>query len=261
MTNKRWGNRSDLFFRSSLGLFMEADGNLDNDQKFITPAKNKPMPASTRREQGGIYVFQALAGTYKVLLDEDNLTVQFDCLEEKWLPAVYVRGTLKNFRWKHEVQADSLNVLRHIGHGIYQGVIELEEDNSVTSGKFAIKADFDEGSAEAIYCPAKDATPIEIGGAAVPVYRWNDSSKCVLAPIGKLLVTFDMNHGWVKIDDPDNPSSIEKLGFTTLPKNAQVGIYTLDGRKVYSGMSQWNTATPGIYIMVKDGQAKKVLVK
>ena len=40
-----------------------------------------------------------------------------------------------------------------------------------------------------------------------------------------------------------------------------MGIYTLDGRKVYSGMSQWNTATPGIYIMVKDGQAKKVLVK
>ena len=34
-----------------------------------------------------------------------------------------------------------------------------------------------------------------------------------------------------------------------------------DGRKVYSGMSQWNTATPGIYIMVKDGEAKKVLVK
>lgn len=261
MTNKRWGNRSDLFFRSSLGLFMEADGDLDNDQKFITPAKNKPMPASTRREQGGIKVFQALAGTYKVVLDEDNLTVQFDCLEEKWLPAVYVRGTLKNFRWKHEVQADSLNVLRHIGHGIYQGVIELEEDNSVTSGKFAIKADFDEGGTEAIYCPAKDATPIEKGGAAVPVYRWNDQSKCVLAPIGKLLVTFDMNHGWVKIDDPDNPSSIEKLGLTTLPKNAQVGIYTLDGRKVYSGMSQWNTATPGIYIMVKDGQAKKVLVK
>ena len=70
-----------------------------------------------------------------------------------------------------------------------------------------------------------------------------------------------MNNGWVKITDPDNPNSIEQFGLTTVPKNTAVGIYTLDGRKVYSGMSQWNTATPGIYIMVKDGETKKVLVK
>ena len=259
---KRWGNRSDLFFKSSLGMYIQPAEDLDSDQKFITPAKTKPIPVNTKNDRNnGIKTFQALAGTYRVLLDNDNLTMQFECLEEKWLDAVYVRGTLKNFRWKHEVQADSLNVLRHQGHGIYQGLIELEEDNSVTSGKFAIKADFDDGSSEAIYCPAKDATPIALNGEAVPVYRYNDAGKCLLAPIGRLLVTFDMNNGWVRIADPDTPDAIEKVGLGTLPRNAQVGIYTLDGRKVYSGMSQWNTATPGIYIMVRDGQARKVLVK
>lgn len=257
----RWGNRADLFFKSSLGLYMEPEASLDNDQKFITPAKNKPMATSTKRERNGIRVFQALGGTYRVLLDERNLTVQYECVDEKWLDAVYVRGTLKGFRWQHAVQEDSLNVLRHVGHGVYQGVIDLEEDNSVTSGKFAIKADFNDTSSEAIYSPKVDGTPIDIDGEAVPVYRWNDSSKCLLAPIGKLFVTFDMNNGWVKISDPDNPDSIEKIGLTTVPTNTAVGIYTLDGRKVYSGNSQWNTATPGIYIMVKDGQARKVLVK
>ena len=257
----RWGNRADLFFKSSLGLYMEPEASLDNNQKFITPAKTKPMPTSTKRERDGIRVFQALAGTYRVLLDERNLTVQYECVDEKWLDAVYVRGTLKNFRWENKVQEDSLNILRHVGHGVYQGVIDLEEDNSVTSGKFSIKASFGDNSSEAIYSPTVDATPIEINGEAVPVYRWNDSSKCLLAPIGKLLVTFDMSNGWVKITDPDNPDSVEKIGLTTVPTNTAVGIYTLDGRKVYSGNSQWNTATPGIYIMVKDGQARKVLVK
>ena len=260
MSNKRWGNRSDLFFKSSMGMFLEPGADLDSDQKFITPAKKQPIAVNTRNSNV-TKTFQSVAGTYKVLFDENNLTMQFECIEEKWLPAVYVRGTLKNFRWQHAIQEDSLNVLRHVGHGVYQGVIDLEEDNSVTSGKFAIKADFDDTSAEAVYSPDKDATPIEIDGEAVPVYRRNDTGKCLLAPIGKLFVIFDMNYGWVKLTDPDNPNAIEKIGLSTLPKNAQVGIYTLDGRKVYSGMSQWNTATPGIYIMVKDGQAKKVLVK
>ena len=259
---KRWGNRSDLFFKSSLGMYIQPAEELDNDQKFITPAKNAPIPVNTKNDRNnGIKTFQAVAGTYKVLLDDENLTMQFECLEEKWLPAVYVRGTLKDFRWKHAVQEDSLNVLRHVGHGVYQGVINLEEDNSVTHGKFAIKATFNDGGSEAIYNPIKDATPIEVGGEAVPVFRYCDGGKCLLAPIGKLFVTFDMNNEWVKLTDPDNPDAIEKIGLSTLPRNAQVGIYTLDGRKVYSGMSQWNTATPGIYIMVKDGQAKKVLVK
>lgn len=259
--NMRWGNRSDLFFKSSLGMYLQPGTDLDNDQKFITPAKTHPMPVSTMNNSSGIRTFQAVAGTYKVVLDENNLEMQFECLEEKWLPAVYVRGTLKDFRWKHEVQADSLNVLRHVGHGVYQGVINLEEDNSTTHGKFAIKATFNDGGTEAIYNPVMDAMPIEVDGEAVPVFRYNDGGKCLLAPIGKLFVTFDMNHGWVRLTDPDNPDAIEKIGISTLPKNTQVGIYTLDGRKVYSGMSQWNTATPGIYIMVKDGQARKVLVK
>lgn len=261
LTNKRWGNRSDLFFRSSLGMFYGASSDLNSDQKFITPAKTKPFTLNSQNNQDGINPFLAVAGTYKIQLDEDNLTMQCECVEEKWLDAVYVRGTLKDFRWQHAVQEDSLNVLRHVGHGVYQGVITLEEDNSVTSGKFAIKTAFDEAGSEGIYCPEKDATPIEIDGQAIPVYRWNDTGKCLLAPIGKLFVIFDMNNGWVKITDPDNPNSIEQFGLTTVPKNTAVGIYTLDGRKVYSGMSQWNTATPGIYIMVKDGETKKVLVK
>ena len=261
LTNKRWGNRSDLFFRSSLGMFYGASSDLNSDQKFITPAKTKPFTLNSQNNQDGINPFLAVAGTYKIQLDEDNLTMQCECVEEKWLDAVYVRGTLKDFRWQHAVQEDSLNVLRHVGHGVYQGVITLEEDNSVTSGKFAIKTAFDEAGSEGIYCPEKDATPIEIDGQAIPVYRWNDTGKCLLAPIGKLFVIFDMNNGWVKITDPDNPNSIEQFGLTTVPKNTAVGIYTLDGRKVYSGMSQWNTATPGVYIMVKDGETKKVLVK
>ena len=211
-----WGCRSDLFFKSSLGMYLQPGTDLDNDQKFIVPAKTQPLPVNTKNDRNGIKTFQAVAGTYKVVLDENNLEMQFEC---------------------------------------------LEEDNSVTSGKFAIKADFNDNSSEAIYNPDKDATAIEIGGDPVPVYRRNDSGKCLLAPIGHLLVNFDMNHGTVRLVDPDNPDAIEKIGLTNLPKNTQVGIYTLDGRKVYSGMSQWNTATPGIYIMVKDGQAKKVLVK
>lgn len=261
LSNQRWGNRNDLFFKSSLGLYMGGNDELNSDQKFITPAKNKPMKTATMRGNDDKRPFQGVAGTYKVLLDERNLTVQFECVEEKWLDAVFVRGTLKNYRWQEYVQEDSLNILRHVGHGVYQGIIELEEDNSTTTGKFAVKTAFNVPQAEGIYSPVTDATPIEIDGEPVPVYRMNDGGKNLLAPIGKLFVTFDMNNGWVKLTDPDNPNSIEKIGLTTVPRNTNVDIYTLDGKKVYSGMSQWNTATPGIYIMVKDGKAKKVLVK
>lgn len=254
LDNTRWGNRSDLFFRDASGAYYGASSALNNDQKFFTPAKNGPFPMQT----GNSSVFQTVAGDYMAYVDLDRMEVRFECVNEAWLPEVFVGGTLVGHRWKNSVAEDRSNVLTHVGHGVYQGIIDLEEDNT-TLGSFYIGTAYNAGD-EGRYSPIKDKMVVR-PGEPLEVGRYNSNKLSIAAATGRWLVTFDMNHGTVAIDDPNDVETIKAFDLGEVNKNSAVGIYTLDGKLLYRGMGRWNTLRPGIYIMKTADEVKKVLVK
>ena len=250
----RWGNRSDLFFRDSSGAYYGASSSLNNDQKFFTPAKNGPFPMQT----GNSSVFQTVAGDYMAYVDLDRMQVRFECVNEAWLPEVFVGGTLVGHRWKNSVAEDRSNVLTHVGHGVYQGIIDLEEDNT-TLGSFYIETAYNAGN-EGRYSPIKDKMEVR-PGETLEVGRYNDSKLSIAAATGHWLVTFDMSHGTVAIADPSDVETIKAYGYGEVNAGTAVGLYTLDGKLLYRGMGRWNTLRPGIYIMKTANEVKKVLIK
>ena len=250
----RWGNRSDLFFRDSSGAYYGASSSLNNDQKFFTPAKNGPFPMQT----GNSSVFQTVAGDYMAYVDLDRMQVRFECINEAWLPEVFVGGTLVGHRWKNSVAEDRSNVLTHVGHGVYQGIIDLEEDNT-TLGSFYIETAYNAGN-EGRYSPIKDKMEVR-PGETLEVGRYNDSKLSIAAATGHWLVTFDMSHGTVAIADPSDVETIKAYGYGEVNAGTAVGLYTLDGKLLYRGMGRWNTLRPGIYIMKTANEVKKVLIK
>ena len=153
---------------------------------------------------------------------------------------------------------DRSNVLTHVGHGVYQGIIDLEEDNT-TLGSFYIGTAYNAGD-EGRYSPIKDKMVVR-PGEPLEVGRYNSNKLSIAAATGRWLVTFDMNHGTVAIDDPNDVETIKAFDLGEVNKNSAVGIYTLDGKLLYRGMGRWNTLRPGIDIMKTADEVKKVLVK
>lgn len=251
----RWGARNDLFFKDATGMYYGASATLSKDDRFITPGRGYIRQLG----RGNDNVFQAHAGTYKVKLDLDKMEVAFECTEDKWTDKVYVGGSIRGHRWDNSVAPDSSNVLQHTGAGLYQGVVQIEEDNGMT-GSFYIETAMNSG-AEGRYTTLTNQEPCPTDGSAINIYRTNDPDISIAVEPGLWLVSFDWSHGWVKLSNPNDPTSLEKIGIEKASKTTPIGIYSLDGKKVYNGYGLWNTASPGIYIQVTKDSVKKVLVK
>lgn len=124
--------RAGLFFRRINTIYKCANEN----RSFITPGRQH----FDVREGGSD--FQALNGTYNIVLDLDNMTVDFDLQDDyNWPNAVFVSGTLNNrqgslMRWKNDEQVP----LQHLGGGKYAGVVDLVNDNSNPYCSFGILA-------------------------------------------------------------------------------------------------------------------------
>lgn len=124
--------RAGMYFRRINTIYRCADAN----RNFITPSTQHFNIA-----EGGAD-FQALNGTYNIVLDLNNMTVDFELQDDyNWANAVFVSGTLNNrqgslMRWKNDEQVP----LQHVGNGKYAGVVDLVNDNSNPYCSFGIIA-------------------------------------------------------------------------------------------------------------------------
>jgi len=155
--------------------------------------------------------FQALNGTYNIVLDLDNMTVDFDLQDEyKWDNAVFVTGTLNNrqgslMRWKNDEQVP----LQHVGGGKYVGVVDLVNDNSNPYCSFGIMAcrsieDMVNYSTttraswtEARYGSETQYLEIASGQEVTDLVRGLDLTWRI-SPAGKYLIEFDMDKSSMK---------------------------------------------------------------
>ena len=193
--------RAGLYFRRINTIYKSTDGT----RSFITPSRH-----SFDVQEGGSD-FQALNGTYDIVLDLDNMTVDFNQVDEyNWGNAVFVTGTLNNrqgslMRWKNDEQVP----LQHVGNGKYVGVVDLVNDNSNPFCSFGIMAcrsiedmvnysQTGRGSwTEARYGSETQYLEINSGEEVTDLVRGLDRTWRI-SPAGKYLIEFDMNNASMK---------------------------------------------------------------
>ena len=193
--------RAGLYFRRINTIYKGIDGT----RSFITPGRQH-----FDVQEGGSD-FQALNGTYNIVLDLDNMTVDFDLQDEyNWDNAVFVTGTLNNrqgslMRWKNDEQVP----LQHLGGGKYAGVVDLVNDNSNPYCSFGIMAcrsitDMVNYSTttrsswtEARYGSEEQYLEITSGQEVGDLVRGLDRTWRI-SPAGKYLIEFDMDNASMK---------------------------------------------------------------
>lgn len=194
--------RAGVFFRRVNTIYKCADPN----RNFITPAET----TFTMTDNGG-GDFQALNGTYDVVIDFETNTVQFNQQDEyNWDNAVYVIGTLASragatIRWKNDEEV----ALQHMGNGFYQGVVTLAYDNSNPYCSFGIMAcrstnqmvngstaTRDNGTTGR-YGSEEQYLEINEGTQYTDLVRGLDRTWRIATP-GKYIIEFDMNHRTMK---------------------------------------------------------------
>ncbi len=193
--------RAGLYFRRINTIYKSANPN----RNFITPGRQH-----FDVQEGGSD-FQALNGTYNIVLDLDAMTVDFDLQDEyMWDNAVFVTGTLNNrqgslMRWKNDEQVP----LQHVGGGKYVGVVDLVNDNSNSFSSFGIMAcrstdemvNFSQttrGSwTEARYGSEEQYLEIKSGEEVTDLVRGLDRTWRI-SPAGKYLIEFDMDKASMK---------------------------------------------------------------
>ena len=193
--------RAGLYFRRINTIYKCPDGT----RSFITPARQH-----FDVQEGGSD-FQALNGTYNVVLDLENMTVDFDLQDEyNWDNAVFVTGTLNNrqgslMRWKNDEQVP----LQHLGGGKYVGVVDLVNDNANPYCSFGIMACRSIGDmvnysqtvrgswTEARYGSETEYLEISSGQELTDLVRGLDRTWRI-SPAGKYLIEFDMDNASMK---------------------------------------------------------------
>ena len=193
--------RAGVFFRRINTIYKSANTN----RSFITPGRQH-----FDVQEGGSD-FQALNGTYNIVLDLDNMTVDFDLQDEyNWDNAVFVTGTLNNrqgslMRWKNDEQVP----LQHVGGGKYVGVVDLVNDNSNPYCSFGIMAcrstaDMVNYSTttrgnwtSARYGSEEQYLEITSGQEVTDLVRDLDRTWRI-SPAGKYLIEFDMDKASMK---------------------------------------------------------------
>lgn len=193
--------RAGLFFRRINTIYKSANTN----RSFITPSRQH-----FDVQEGGSD-FQALGGTYNIVLDLANMTVDFDLQDEyNWDNAVFVTGTLNNrqgsqMRWKNDEQVP----LQHVGGGKYVGVVDLVNDNSnpyCSFGIMACRSTLDmvnystttrSSWTEARYGSETQYLEITSGQEVTDLVRGLDLTWRI-SPAGKYLIEFDMDKASMK---------------------------------------------------------------
>ena len=193
--------RAGLFFRRINTVYKCANAN----RSFITPARQH-----FDVQEGGSD-FQALNGTYNIVLDLEDMTVDFDLQDEyNWDNAVFVTGTLNNrqgslMRWRNDEQVP----LQHVGGGKYVGVVDLVNDNSNPFCSFGIMAcrstqDMVNYSTttrgnwtSARYGSETQYLEIKSGEECTDLVRDLDRTWRI-SPAGKYLIEFDMDKASMK---------------------------------------------------------------
>ncbi|MBQ9170374.1 MAG: hypothetical protein IJ148_06070 [Bacteroidaceae bacterium] len=193
--------RAGLFFRRINTIYKSADAT----RNFITPGRH------TFGVQEGGSDFQALNGTYNIVLDLDAMTVDFELQDDyNWPNAVFVTGTLNNrqgslMRWKNDEQIP----LQHVGSGKYVGVVDLVNDNSNPFCSFGIMAcrsteemvNFSQTTrsswTEARYGSEEQYLELQSGQEVTNLVRGLDRTWRI-SPAGKYLIEFDMDKASMK---------------------------------------------------------------
>lgn len=193
--------RSGFYFRRVNTVYKCDDAN----RNFVTPAHH------TFGIQEGGTDLQALNGTYYIVLDLENGTVDCQLQDEyNWDNQVYVTGTLTNRsgatdRWKNTEQWP----LQHVGNGRYVGTVDMVQDNANPFCSFGIMAcrsteDMVNYSTaartswtEARYGSSEQYLQIESGQKVDSLVRGLDRTWRI-SPAGKYLIEFDMNKATMK---------------------------------------------------------------
>ena len=232
--------RAGLYFRRINTVYKSTDGT----RSFITPGRQH-----FDVQEGGSD-FQALNGTYNIVLDLDNMTVDFDLQDDyNWPNAVFVTGTLNNrqgstMRWKNDEQVP----LQHLGDGKYAGVVDLINDNSNPYCSFGIMAnrsieDMVNYSSttrpswtEARYGSETQYLEINSGEEVTDLVRGLDRTWRI-SPAGKYLIEFDMDNASMRatlLSTRGNGS--ETNPYQIANKNDLQGLRDrlIDGKTVYA---------------------------
>ncbi|MCI5450389.1 hypothetical protein MR532_00725 [bacterium] len=218
-------NRSQLFFYNRLGSW--ENYCCVGDDRFITPSCNgKKYPIE--QKASGNY-FECLGGTYNVILDLNEMTVQFEAVAPVWLDYVVVSGSLEGENWARPGGAYKL---MHQGNGLYAGDIKLL-DTGAGYGNLAIFASNYDWSnpKEGRYSYTDIQTP-EYGVAyTVSRYRGDNS---ILLPPGEYAVTFDMDNNTVRFDAKAFYCTMPAAGYSTFYSDKSAYSFT-GGVTAYAG--------------------------
>ena len=235
--------RAGLFFRRINTVYKCANEN----RSFITPSRQ-----SFDVQEGGSD-FQALNGTYNIVLDLDNMTVDFELQDDyKWDNAVFVTGTLNNrqgslMRWKNDEQVP----LQHVGGGKYIGVVDLVNDNSNPYCSFGIMAcrsiedmvnysTSTRGSwTEARYGSETQYLEIKSGEECTDLVRGLDRTWRI-SPAGKYLIEFDMDKASMKatlLDTKGNGSEANPYQIANKYDLQGLRDRLIDGRTTYAKLT------------------------
>ena len=193
--------RAGIYFRRINEIFKCATPNAN----FITPAHTT---FSVQQEGSD---FQALNGTYDITLDLEGMTVDFCQKDEyNWDNQVYVTGTLVNRsgaidRWKNNEHWP----LQHVGNGLYVGTVDMVLDNAnpyCSFGIMACRSNTDQVNysttgrsswTEARYGSSEQYLNISSGETLDSLVRGLDRTWRI-APAGRYLIEFDMNHATMR---------------------------------------------------------------
>jgi hypothetical protein len=235
--------RAGLYFRRINSIYKAPDGT----RSFITPGRQH-----FDVQEGGSD-FQALNGTYNIVLDLDNMTVDFDQQDEyNWDNAVFVTGTLNNrqgslMRWKNDEQVP----LQHVGGGKYVGVVDLVNDNSnpyCSFGIMACRSTLDmvnystttrSSWTEARYGSETQYLEISSGQEVNDLVRGLDLTWRI-SPAGKYLIEFDMDKSSMKatlLDTKGNGSEANPYQIANKYDLQGLRDRLADGKTVYAKLT------------------------
>ncbi|MBO4549339.1 MAG: dockerin type I repeat-containing protein, partial [Bacteroidaceae bacterium] len=235
--------RAGVFFRRINTIYKAPDGT----RSFITPGRHR-----FDVQEGGSD-FQALNGTYNIVLDLDNMTVDFALQDEyNWDNAVFVTGTLNNrqgslMRWKNDEQVP----LQHLGNGKYVGVVDLVNDNSNPYCSFGIMAcrsiedmvNYSQTTrsswTEARYGSETQYLEISSGQEVTDLVRGLDRTWRI-SPAGKYLIEFDMDNASMKatlLDTKGNGTENNPLQIANKNDLQSLRDRLMDGRVTYAKLT------------------------
>jgi hypothetical protein len=237
-----WGGRASLYFVRQGQSYGREAGSLD---RFFTPAHSKKKLGLLSNRDGDC--FNTTGGDFDVDIDLESMTIEMHPVGEfPWPSNVYLAGTLPTGHW----QRNDACPLAHLGNGIYEGIVTLEDFDNGRAGVtlFACRDPYDWNHAR--YGNAGYTNDAEKDVIYEDLNRYRGDTKW-LVPVGEYCISFDMNRERIIFCDPD-VSGADGIGHVdgTISLNGKVKVYTMDGRLVYEGEgSGFRPAAKAVYII------------